>query len=148
MNNYIVKEKISNHPLFQDTERFVCVYKQTSDAMRKEFVMHFLIKYVKDGVDITNDIIQKRNTIKTDAQTKLLLRDEENCPIPNPEFVEPVQEYDDDENPLPLATYDEYDEFMWAYGWDVVMSMINQPTNVVDLIKFYVHLNDTENYFD
>lgn len=132
--SYIVEQQISNHPLFSDVERTVRVHLQMANSNAKIFEFHFDVKYEKNAEDVSGDFTQKVTSIRTDDKTKLLKRDENNQPIPNPEW--------DGESE------DEYDKFLWDYGWDKIIELINQETKIADLLRFYILINDSEGYFD
>ena len=130
----ILEQKISNHPIFTDVERTVLVTREVADAESKSFEIHFRVKFEKNGHDVSSEMNSKRGVIRTDAETKLLRRDENNNPIPNPEWDG--------------VSGDEYDQFLWEYGWNRIMELINQETKIADLLRFYILINDSEGYFD
>lgn len=133
--NPILTEKISNHPHFPDVERYVDVTMQAANSNAQTFEFWYNIRYLRDGEDITHTLKQpEHKKIATDNTKKILLRDEDFNPIPNPDWDG--------------VSDDEYDMYLWVYGWDMIMLLINQPTNIVELIKQYIHVNDTERYFD
>lgn len=154
---YIVRKQISNHPKFEDVERYVCVYKQESDSISKTFAMYFAIEFIKNGVDISSEFVQKKRVIEASTKTKVLLRDEEGMPIPNPEFEppfytpEPIPNINGGEpitfDPIPLE-YDEYDEYLWVDGWTFISNMFSKPVVINTLIEQYITINDLDNYFD
>lgn len=131
----ILTQQISNHPIFPDVERYVDVTMQTANAGAKVFEFWYEVRYERDGVDVTAYFQQpSQQKISTDSTKKILLRDSLFNPIPNPDYDS-------------IST-DEYDLYLWVDGWTMIMTLINQPTNISDMIRQYILINDEEEYFD
>lgn len=132
----ILTQQISNHPVFTDVERYVDVTLQSANSKAKRFEFWFEVRFIRDGEDVTQHFSQPSTTsIFTDDKTKLLLRDPETFePIPNPEWDG--------------VSDDEYDMYLWVYGWYFIMDLINQPTNIAETIRQYILLNDSEGFFN
>ena len=131
----ILTQQISNHPIFPDVERYIDVTMQTANAGAEVFEFWYQIRYIKDDTDITGTLQQPTNQkISTDQTKKILLRDSLFNPIPNPEW-DGISE-------------DEYDMYLWVTGWELIMTLINQPTNISNMIRQYILINDEEEYFD
>lgn len=138
----ILSQKISNHPIFTDVERYVEVTKQHADSEIKEFRFWFTIKYCKEGDDVTFTFKQpSKNTIFTNASILQLVRDPLTYePVPNPDYN--PEDFSED-NP---AT--EYDIYKSINGWDMIVHLINKPTNIAETIRQYILINDQENFFN
>lgn len=131
----ILTQKISNHPIFPDVERYVDVTMQTANAGAEVFEFWYQVRYIKDDTDITGTLQQPTNQkISTDQTKKILLRDSLFQPIPNPDWDS-------------IST-DDYDMYLWVDGWTLIMTLINQPTNISNMIRQYILINDEEEYFD
>lgn len=131
----ILTQQISNHPIFPDVERYVDVTMQTANAGAEVFEFWYQVRYERDGTDVTTYFQQPTNQkISTDQTKKILLRDSLFQPIPNPEW-DGISE-------------DDYDKYLWVTGWELIMTLINQPTNISEMIRQYILLNDEEDYFD
>lgn len=140
-NSQILTQQISNHPVFSDVERFVDVTLQQANSNAQKFEFWFTVRYMKDSIDVSGIFKQpSRNSIYTDASTKQLVRDSLFNPIPNPEF--------DPDSFTVDSPATEYDMYLWVYGWDMIMTLINQPTNISAMIRQYILINDEENFFD
>lgn len=136
MNEPLLTEQISNHPIFTNVERFVNVTLQQANSNNKTFEFWYDVTYKLDEEDITPTISQPSiNRIFTDANTKLLMR--------NPTTFEPIENTEWDG-----ISEDDYDKYLWYYGWDAITNMINTETNIANMIRQYILLNDTENYFN
>lgn len=131
----ILTQQISNHPLFPDVERHVDVTLQQANSNNKTFEFWFNIRYIKDDEDISAHFSQPlTNRIKTDNNTRQLIRDEDFNPIPNPDW-DGVSE-------------DEYDIYLSTDGWTLITTLINQPTNIAELIRQYIIYNDSVGFFN
>ena len=135
MQAQILTQRISNHPLFEDVERYVDVTMQTANSQAQTFEFWYNVRYVRDSVDVTEYFAQPTNQkISTDNTQKITLRDSLFNPIPNPDWDS-------------IST-DWYDQYLWIYGWDMIMNLISQPTNICELIGEYIIINDEDQYFD
>lgn len=141
----IIEQQISNHPLFPDVERIVGVYSQQTDSDSETFMFNFKIKYTKGGIDISNQFIQRAKSIFTSNGNKLLRRNEFFQPIPNSNY-NPEEVLYDETGVEREAT--EYDMYLWSPGWDYIVELMNTEINIANLIRAYVLLNDSEQYFD
>lgn len=129
-------QKISNSPIFPEVERFVLVNLQLANSNSKTFEFYFTIGFIKDGVNVTNSMAQPtKNIIYTDSTIKQLIRDVDTFePIPNPEWDGESQ--------------DEYDMYLWEYGWTMIKRWLKNDIVIEQAIKNYVAYNDLENFFD
>lgn len=131
----ILTQKITDHPLFEGVERYVDVTMQSANSNSKTFDFWYQVRYIRGEEDITNTLQQpSQNKISTDSTKKILLRDEEFNPIPNPEW-DGVSE-------------DDYDKYLWVTGWELITILIDMPTNISETIRQYILINDEEGYFD
>lgn len=131
----ILSVKISNHPTFAEVERYCNVTLQMANSNARRFEFWFEISFIYGDIDISNSLPQpKNNHIFTDENKKQTLYDSVGIPIPNPEW-DGISE-------------DWYDMYMWVDGWTLISTLINQPTNIVELIEMYILINDSEGYFD
>ena len=136
----LVVTQISNHPAFPSVERFVEVTMQSANSEAKRFEFWYKVRYMLKEDDISNIIRQPINrSIFIFYTKKILLR--------NPKTFEPIENPDYDAKTFE-GEVNEYDVYLWNYGWDIISHLINQPTNIVELIENYILLNDLENYFD
>lgn len=131
----ILTQQISPHPIFPDVERHVDVTLQQANSDAHKFEFWFKVRYIRDSVDISYAFQQpSRTSVFTDATTRQLLRDSLFQPIPSLSWDS-------------IST-DPYDQYQWMYGWDMIMIVINRPTNITNMIRQYIIINDEEQFFD
>lgn len=172
-------QKISNHKVFTDIERTVLIDSFQPVESRQEINIRYLIKYEKEGVDVSHQFKQPDNIIFANNEKLLFVRDENFQPIPNPDFVpqyseadllsliplniedkflEPVEgepvlnpEWVPEYAPEELATLTPLnldDAFLRLPAYDYVISFLDLPIKITDVIKLYILDNDADGFFD
>lgn len=127
---HILRQKISNHPLFEDVERFVVIDRIAENADVAQIVIDARLEYEKDGQDVSSNFKTRIQNWIVGNHYQVVVRDQNNEPIPNPE-------YDPEENP-------DVSEFLTMPAFDYFHSLIlaNQVP-LITLLSINV-LNDDE----
>lgn len=84
----IIKQKISNHKVFTDVERFVVITRIAENADVKQITIDAHVCYERDGVDVTSNFKSKISNWIISNHYRVKVRDGNNAPIPNPDHDE------------------------------------------------------------
>lgn len=106
----IIRQKISNHPVFTDVERFVKINRIAENADVRQITIDAVVEYEKDGVDVTSNFQSKIPNWIVGNHYLVTVRDSENNPVPNPD-------YDEETNP-------DVPEFLMMPAFDYFHSLI------------------------
>ena len=107
----IISQKISNHPLFTGVERFVQVNRIANNADVKQITIDARIVYVQNEVDVTSSFKSEIPNWIISNDYKVKVRDENNQPIPNPEYD---SEDEDSEEFITQPAFDYYHSLVLA----------------------------------
>ncbi|ADX66824.1 hypothetical protein [Weeksella virosa] len=77
----IIKQQISNHPIFTDVERFVTITRIANNADVKQIILNGHIEYINDGVDVTSNFRSQIDNWIVGNHYSVQVRDENNEPI-------------------------------------------------------------------
>lgn len=132
---YEITQRISNHPILTDVERYVNVTLQQTNFLSNSFEFWYNIDYKQGDILITDLISQpKTKSLVIDNSIKIFIKDEDGERIENPDWDG--------------ISINPYDKYLWQYGWDYIVDTIHNPTIISDKIKQYILINDSQNYFD
>lgn len=84
----IIKQKISNHKVFTDVERFVVVTRIAENADVQQITIDAHVCYERDGVDVTSNFKSKIPNWIISNDYKVKVRDANNAPVDNPDYDE------------------------------------------------------------
>lgn len=84
----IIRQQISNHPVFSDVERFVKINRIAENADVEQITIDAVVEYEKEGVDVTSNFQSKIKNWIVGNHYLVTVRDAENQPVPNPDYNE------------------------------------------------------------
>lgn len=143
MARILLAKQISNLKTvgFEDVERTINVRKIDIDGDYERIYLGYSISYNKNGVDVT-PLFEKKSGYDwyiTNDQ-RILQRDENFQPIPNPDYVEPTEE---NEGTPHLEPYLYAQAFtMVMDGFDAMMAIPYQ------ILELYIDENDADGKWD
>lgn len=160
--NYFTRQKISNHPIFPDVERYVQITEFFPSAIRKRIEFFYKVEYWKDGEDVTHNFNQNVPKWIVDNSYKVVKLDENGDTIPNPDYIPKYEQIGETEKPedwdeeiefVPEPIYgseiineDEQNLQEWAYDYFRQLTFDNPtPVRIEDLMEAYVQRDDLVN---
>lgn len=144
-------QKISNHPLLPDVERYVSVFGLFLSDREKTVEFFYSISYMKEGVDISNLFSKTvpRWVITNNYTTRA--RDVDGNPIMTPGFVEQLEEieYEDMDGNTTSETIvvNEADRWVRVSAYDYFKALVFDNVSLVpiaQLLESYIPIDDAE----
>ena len=128
--------QISNHKVFTDVERFLQIMFPQPNSYDETFEIMYLIKHVKNGVDVTNEFSQVFPQWKLSNNELIMERNlETGLPIPNPDYNP------EDKNPS--------NEFLMQPAFNYLIHLVYEVgVPLPELFKMYVPEEDADGRFD
>ncbi|MCY1502641.1 hypothetical protein D9M68_367420 [compost metagenome] len=138
----IHEKKISNHPLFEDVERWVQITANYNDSRLKTFDLYYRMRYERDGADISNQFNQDFPVWRTDNSRMMFQRDLETFErMLNPDFVEVVDELGN------IMNEEERHLMQPAYDYTVYLMMqLPIPNSII--MDMYIAEEDADGRFN
>lgn len=128
--------KISNHKVFTDVERFLQIMFPQPNSYDETFEIMYLIKHVKNGVDVSHEFSQVYAPWKLSNNELMMERDlATKLPIPNPDYNP------EDENPS--------NEFLMQPAFNYLIYLVYEVGVPLPLLfQMYVPEEDADGRFD
>ena len=141
----IVRQAISNHPLFGNVKREIAVYDAHISTKFKQIVLDAEVKYF----DANNGDKEIQNTFVSTIPNWIVnnndfttVRDSGGQPVANPKFREAPAEGEDDRTP------NEKEQHLKQPSFDYFMALIEKGVDLVALLRLHIIENDKIKYFD
>ncbi len=115
----LIKQPISNHNLFSDVQRFVEIQRFTVSDIDKTIVIRAIISYMKNGIDVSASFQQEVPSWVIGNHYRIIARDENLQPIPNPEYKEIKEDgiiVNESEKFLQIPAYDYFKDVVFEKG--------------------------------
>lgn len=130
----IIKQKISNHPIFDEVERFVVIRRIAENADVNQITIDAHVVYEREGIDVTSNFKSKIPGWIISNDYKVKVRDASNVPIPNPDY--------DDSDP-------NSEEFLMQPAFDYYHSLIlANEVPLLTLLSISILNDDEQGAFD
>ncbi|EKB56579.1 hypothetical protein [Bergeyella zoohelcum] len=142
----LLKQQISGNQLFPKVKRFVTVYGTNIDGRHEQIVIDADFMHENEnGEDVSHLFVKRIKDWIVNNDTKTTMRDLSGNPIPNPNYVTPPSEDEED-----TRTEDQKDEYMKAPSFDYFSEIILNPdaSNLVKLLSIHIAQNDAVGFFD
>lgn len=159
----LVETQISNHPVFNDVQRFVTVSEYTMNLRSDAIGVTYKITYVLDSTDISDYIGNRgsgfgaKQSFSIRNSKKIYLKDSLGNRIPNENFtpIHPQVDYEEIEGRMvqvdaqdPINAEDEY---VHVPAFDLFLFKLygeEKAADIRQLLAEFIVLLDSEKYFD
>ena len=140
----IVKQPISNHPLFGNVKREIVVYDAHISTKFKQIVLEAEVKYfnAETNEQIQNTFVSTLPNWIVNNNDFTTVRDASGQPVANPKFREAPAEGEDDRTP------NEKEQHLKQPSFDYFMALIEKGVDLVALLRLHIIENDKIKYFD
>ena len=140
----IVKQPISNHPLFGNVKREIAVYDAHISTKFKQIVLEAEVKYfnAETNEQIQNTFVSTLPNWIVNNNDFTTVRDASGQPVANPKFREAPTEGEDD------RTLNEKEQHLKQPSFDYFMALIEKGVDLVALLRLHIIENDKIKYFD
>lgn len=143
----ILKQKISNHPLFANIKREVVITGVNIDSEYSEIVINAGVKYYdtnNNELDVTPAFSSKLEGWVINNNDLTTVRDAKGNAVRNPKYKETPKEGED------LRAEDEREEFLKAPSFDYFFGIITNPKapSLINLLALHIQQNDAIHFFD
>ncbi|MDK7675116.1 hypothetical protein QP547_04735 [Weeksella virosa] len=122
----IIKQQISNHPIFTDVERFVTITRIANNADVQQITISAHVEYEQNGVDVTSNFRSQIDNWIVGNHYSVQVRDENNEPILN-----------ENNEPLTMPAFDYFHSLILA----------NQVP-LLSLLQVYILNDDAKGAFN
>lgn len=142
--NYLLKQKISNSPIFEDVERFVIVKNVALQPQFSQIIIDAEMKFEKDGVCISDKMNTQIKDWVVNNNDFTTVRDERGNPIPNPHFVELAENEED------MREAHQKERHMKMPSFDYFHAIITNPQapSLINILSMHIAENDKIGFFD
>ena len=140
----IVRQAISNHPLFGNVKREIAVYDAHISTKFKQIVLEAEVKYfnAETNEQIQNTFVSTLPNWIVNNNDFTTVRDASGQPVANPKFREAPTEREDDRTP------NEKEQHLKQPSFDYFMALIEKGVDLVALLRLHIIENDKIKYFD
>ena len=140
----IVRQQISNHPLFGNVKREIVVYDAHISTKFKQIVLEAEVKYfnAETNEQIQNTFVSTLPNWIVNNNDFTTVRDASGQPVANPKFREAPAEGEDD------RTSSEKEQHLKQPSFDYFMALIEKGVDLVALLRLHIIENDKIKYFD
>ena len=140
----IVRQAISNHPLFGNVKREIVVYDAHISTKFKQIVLEAEVKYfnAETNEQIQNTFVSTLPNWIVNNNDFTTVRDASGQPVANPKFREAPAEGEDD------RTLNEKEQHLKQPSFDYFMALIEKGVDLVALLRLHIIENDKIKYFD
>ena len=140
----IVKQPISNHPLFGNVKREIAVYDAHISTKFKQIVLEAEVKYfnAETNEQIQHTFVSTLPNWIVNNNDFTTVRDASGQPVANPKFREAPAEGEDD------RTSSEKEQHLKQPSFDYFMALIEKGVDLVALLRLHIIENDKIKYFD
>lgn len=141
----IVRQTISNHPLFGNIKREIVVYDAHISTKFSQIILEANIEYFNAE---TNEKLE--NTFVSDIKEWIIdnndfttVRNASGEVVKNPNYVEAPAEGEED-----LRTVEQKEEYLRQPSFNYFISLIRQGVDLIALLRLHIAENDKIKYFD
>ena len=140
----IVRQPISNHPLFGNVKREIAVYDAHISTKFKQIVLDAEVEYfnAETNEKIENIFVSALPNWIVNNNDFTTVRDASGQPMANPKFREAPAEGEDDRTPS------EKEQHLKQPSFDYFMALIEKGVDLVALLRLHIIENDKIKYFD
>ena len=140
----IVKQPISNHPLFGNVKREIAVYDAHISTKFKQIVLEAEVRYfnAETNEKIENIFVSTLPNWIVNNNDFTTVRDSSGQPVANPKFSEAAVDGVDDRTPS------EKEQHLKQPSFDYFMALIEKGVDLVALLRLHIIENDKIKYFD
>lgn len=141
----IVRQFISNHPLFGSVQREIVVYDAHISTRFKQIVLDAEVKYFdanNGNKEIENTFVSILSNWIVNNNDFTTVRDNKGKPVANPQYREVPVDGEDDRNP------NEREPYLKQPSFDYFMALIEKGVDLVALLRLHIIENDKIKYFD
>ena len=140
----IVRQPISNHPLFGNVKREIAVYDAHISTKFKQIVLDAEVEYfnAETNEKIENTFVSTLPNWIVNNNDFTTVRDSSGQPMANPKFREAPAEGEDDRTPS------EKEQHLKQPSFDYFMTLIEKGVDLVALLRLHIIENDKIKYFD
>ena len=140
----IVRQPISNHPLFGNVKREIAVYDAHISTKFKQIVLDAEVEYfnAENNEKIENTFVSTLPNWIVNNNDFTTVRDSSGQPMANPKFREAPAEGEDDRTPS------EKEQHLKQPSFDYFMALIEKGVDLVALLRLHIIENDKIKYFD
>ncbi len=140
----IVRQAISNHPLFGNVKREIVVYDAHISTKFHQIVLEAEVEYfnAETNEKIENTFVSTLPNWVVNNNDFTTVRDASGQPVANPKFREAPAEGEDD------RTTNEKEQHLKQPSFDYFMALIEKGVDLVALLKLHIIENDKIKYFD
>ena len=140
----IVRQQISNHPLFGDVKREIVVYDAHISTKFQQIVLEAEVEYfnAETNEKIENTFVSTLPNWVVNNNDFTTVRDASGQPVANPKFREAPTEGEDDRTP------NEKEQHLKQPSFDYFMALIEKGVDLVALLRLHIIENDKIKYFD
>ena len=141
----IVRQQISNHPLFGNVKREIVVYDAHISTKFRQIVLDAEIEYfnAENNEKIENTFVSSIPNWIVDNQDFTTVRDAKGQPVANPKFREAPEDTEEDDR-----TAEECEKYLKQPSFDYFMALIEKGVDLVALLRLHIKENDKIKYFD
>lgn len=146
----LVRQKISNHPVLTNIERFVVMHGLYLHIEEPRLEIFYEVEYFDGETDVSSSFVKTGKRWIVDNNYKVNVLDENGNPIPNPDYV-PEYEiigYDEDDNPIySKKIINIEDQYITEYAFNYFLQIsfkAEEPLRIEDLVKFYMVQDDVK----
>ena len=140
----IVRQPISNHPLFGNVKREIAVYDAHISTKFKQIVLDAEVEYfnAETNEKIENTFVSTLPNWIVNNNDFTTVRDSSGQPVANPNFREAPAEGEDNRTPS------EKEQHLKQPSFDYFMALIEKGVDLVALLRLHIIENDKIKYFD
>ena len=140
----IVRQAISNHPLFGSVKREIVVYDAHISTKFQQIVLEAEVEYfnAETNEKIENTFVSTLPNWVVNNNDFTTVRDASGQPVANPKFREAPTEGEDDRAP------EEREKYLKQPSFDYFLALIEKGVDVVALLRLHIIENDKIKYFD
>ena len=140
----IVRQEISNHPLFGSVKREIVVYDAHISTKFQQIVLEAEVEYfnAETNEKIENTFVSTLPNWVVNNNDFTTVRDASGQPVANPKFREAPAEGEDD------RASEEREKYLKQPSFDYFLALIEKGVDLVALLRLHIIENDKIKYFD
>ena len=141
----IVRQQISNHPLFANVKREIVVYDAHISTKFGQIILEAEIEYfnAETNEKLENTFVSVIPEWKIDNFDFTTVRNSTGEAVKNPNYIEAPVEGEED-----LRTPEQKEEFLRQPSFNYFISLIRQGVDLIALLRLHIAENDKIKYFD
>lgn len=141
----IVRQQISNHPLFGNVKREIVVYDAHISTKFRQIILDSEIEYfnAETNKKIENTFVSAIPNWIIDNRDFTTVRDAKGQPVANHKFREAPEDTEEDDR-----TAEEREKYLKQPSFDYFLALIEKGVDLVALLRLHIKENDKIKYFD